>query len=34
MTPQDPRDPVHAGREAVPEPEFVAPDGEALLELV
>ena len=34
MTPQDPRDPVQAGREPAPEPELVAPGDEALLELV
>ena len=33
MTPQDPRDPVQAGKGPTPEPELVAPDDEALLEL-
>ena len=33
MTAQDPRDPVHAGREPRPEPVLVAPDEETLLAL-
>lgn len=33
MLAQDPRDPVHAGKEAVPDPAFLDPDGNVLLEL-
>jgi hypothetical protein len=33
MFPQDPRDPVHAGKPPPPVPAFVAPDDDALLEM-